>query len=114
MDTQERNFSIVIASNQKINAPWLEKQALLIEKALIEDCANEVLGPAVAANFEENGFELDFTVEAASLSEAYDKLGRAMSVVERVARISIMSESDEIRSDWVSTPPQHESQAVPA
>lgn len=110
----ERNFSVVIASEQKINEPWLEKQALIIEHALIHDCSEDILGAAVAANFEENGFEVDFTVEANSLSEAYDKLGRAMSIVEKVAGISLEGEADEIRSDWVSNQPLHDTEVIPA
>jgi hypothetical protein len=102
---QERSFSVLLRSPQKVNEPWLENQAILLEAALEQECAGEILGPSVAANFVENGFELDFTVEAESLSEAYDKLGKVLSVIERVAGITLEDgDADEVRSAYVSAP----------
>jgi len=100
---RERNFAVLLAHPHKVNEPWLEDQAIRLEEALIRDCGNDVLGPSVTANFHENGFEIDLTVEASSLSEAYDKLGRAMTVIENVAGVSIEpNEADEVRSSFAS------------
>lgn len=111
---QERNFHVLLRSAHKVNEPWLENQAIKLEESLIAECSGEVLGPSVTARFDENGFEVDLTVEAADLSEAYDKLGRALSVIERVADISIQAPSDEIRSSWETPERAHGESAVVA
>ncbi len=99
---------MLLRGSEKVNEPWLEKQALLLEDALIKECGGAILGPSVTANFDENGFELDFTVEAENLSEAYDKLGHVLAVVERVVGVSIDPEdSDEIRSSYASPEREH-------
>lgn len=98
----ERDFVVLLATPHKVNEPWLENQVIKIEEALIERCP-EMPGPSVTANFEENGFELDLTVEASSMAEAYDKLGQALRVVEETAGIMLGAESaDEIRSGYES------------
>jgi hypothetical protein len=108
-NVKERDVVVLLRSAHKVNEPWLEKQALLLEEALIEKCAGMILGPSVSANFHENGWELDLTIQAGSLSEAYDKIGKALAVVEETASISLGA--DEIRSDYVS-PDAHEHDAV--
>lgn len=109
----ERDFVVLLATPHKVNEPWLENQAIKIEEALL-DCP-EVSGPSVTASFAENGFELDLTVEASSMAEAYDKLGRALRVVEETAGIMLGAESaDEIRSGYESLelPDSHDTAAL--
>jgi hypothetical protein len=111
---RERNFYVLLRNETKVNAPWLEKQAIQLEERLLSECDDTISGPSVSANFAENGFELDFTVLASSLSEAYDKLGTVLSIIEDAAGITIADSSDEIRSDYESVPPQHDPQLVGA
>lgn len=118
-DTQhtsnERNFTITLGNPHRVNHPWLEAKAIALEEALIQDCSGCILGPSVTALFDENGWELDLTVEADNAAEAYEKLGKAFDVIERVAGITITLDgpSDEIRSGWSDdTEPEHEQHAV--
>lgn len=98
----EYNFMIVIARPFKTNAPWLENKAIAMEGALISECAGVVLGPSVTANFAENGWELDLTVEAASDGEADEKFRRALEVVERVGEIELNRGERQLRSTYTS------------
>jgi hypothetical protein len=109
----ERDFFVLLCTPHKVNEPWLEDQAVKIENALAEQCP-DVSGPSVTANFAENGFELDLTVEANSVAETYDKLGKALRVVEETAGITLNSpRADEIRSGYKSTEDaNHEASAL--
>ena len=98
----EYNFMMILAHPRKVNEPWLEKQAMAMEAALLAECAGIVLGPSVSANFEENGFELDLTVEATSDAEANEKFRQAIAVVERVGGISLDREETQVRSSYHS------------
>ena len=98
----EFNFFILLSSPQEINDAWLEKKAFAMEEALIADCAGVILGPAVAANFDENGWEIDLTVEAMSRPEAEEKFAQAMEVVERVGEIRLVQEETELRKTFHS------------
>jgi hypothetical protein len=110
---RERNFTLLLRFPHKVNAPWLEDQALKLEGALIEECSEQILGPSVSANFAENGFEVDLTVEAETRGEAYDKLDRALSVIERVAGISLEDDStDEVHSTFASREPDSHTPAA--
>lgn len=98
----EYNFTMILSRPHATNAPWLEKKALAMEEALIEECAGVILGPSVTANFEENGWELDFTVEALGDAEADEKFRQALEVVQRVGEISLDREEREVRSTYHS------------
>jgi hypothetical protein len=98
----ERDFFVLLCTPHKVNEPWLEDQAVKIEDALIGQCPH-ILGPSVTANFAENGFELDLTVEASSVAGTYDRLGQALRVVEETAGIMLGAAcADEIRSGYES------------
>jgi hypothetical protein len=98
----EYNFMIVIGRPFKTNAPWLENKAIAMEEALISECAGVILGPSVTANFEENGWEVDLTVEAASDGEADGKFREALEVVERVGEIELDRGERQLRSTYRS------------
>lgn len=99
----ERDFFVLLGTEHKVNHPWLENQAIKIEEALLERCP-DISGPSVTVNFEENGWELDLTVEARNMAEAYDRLGQALRVVEETAQIALGTAStDEVRSAYEST-----------
>ncbi len=98
----EYNFMIVIGRPFATNAPWLENKAIAMEDALISECAGVILGPSVTANFEENGWELDLTVEAATDGEADEKFRRALEVVERVGEIELDRGERQLRSTYTS------------
>jgi hypothetical protein len=87
----EHDILVTLSAGMELNEPWLEKQALRIEEALEERCA-DILGPSVTATFEENGWELDLTILASGLADAYDKLGQVFAVVEEVASIEFVGE----------------------
>lgn len=98
----ERDFVVLLCTQHKVNEPWLEDQAVKIEEALAERCP-EIAGPSVTANFAENGFELDLTVQAHSMAEAYDRLGQALRVVEETAGIMLgAARADEVRAAYES------------
>ncbi len=109
---QERHFSVLLRLPHRVNVAWLENQAIELEESLIERCKGEILGLSVSANFAENGFELDLTVEAASPSEAYGKLGRLYEAIEEVAPIKIGGQTDEVQSSWESNAPTSHQPAV--
>jgi hypothetical protein len=101
-ETTEFNFFLLLANPKQVNAAWLEKQAVAMEEALIIECAGVILGPSVSVNFDENGWELDLTVEAADQAQAEQKFARAMAVVERVGEISLNQEETEVRKTYHS------------
>lgn len=101
----ERNFYILLRHDGKVNEPWLERQALVLEESLIAEAS--ILGPSVTANFAANGFELDFTVKASSEEEAFQRAGHALAVVQRAAGIQL-APVEEIRASYTST------EAIPA
>lgn len=105
----ERDFFVLLNTKHRVNPPWLENQAIQIEEALIARCP-DISGPSVTANFDENGFELDLTVEAGSMAETYDLLGQALRVVEETAGIKLGAAStDEVRSAYESAEaPSHD------
>lgn len=103
----ERSLLVQLVNPQKVNEPWLENQAIRIEEALDERCS-DVLGPSVTANFAENGFDLDLTIVAASAADVLDKLGEVYRIVEEIAGIELGGETDEVRSAYESTPPNHD------
>lgn len=108
----ERDFFVLLCTQHKVNEPWLENQAVKIEEALVDGCPN-ICGPSVTANFAENGFELDLTVEASSMAETYDRLGQALRVVEETAGIKLGAASaDEIRSGYESVEPSNHDTAA--
>jgi hypothetical protein len=109
----ERDFFVLLCTPHKVNEPWLEDQAVKIEEALTERCP-AIAGPSVTANFAENGFELDLTIEASSMAETYDRLGQALRVVEETAGIMLGAASaDEIRSGYESVDsPNHDTAAL--
>lgn len=100
--TTEFNFFVLLTNAQRVNHAWLEKQAMLIEDALVKECASIVLGPSVSVNFDQNGWEIDLTIEAASQSEAEQKYNLAMGFVERVGEISLDQEETEVRKTYHS------------
>ena len=101
---REHDFLVRLFAPHKVNRPWLEEQAVKVEDALLGRFP-DVPEPAVTANFEENGFELDLIVQARSMAEAYDKLGKVLEVVEGAAGIKLGNDGvDEIRSDYASAP----------
>lgn len=108
-------FVVRLYTEQKINEPWLENQAILIEEALTSRCP-DIPGPSVTANFAENGFELDLIIEATGMADAYDQLGQVLKVVEETAGISLGGASaGEVRSDFVSPEtPDHDPALMPA
>lgn len=111
----EHDILVLLATPREINQPWLEKQAIAIEDAL-ESCS-DVLGPSVTANFEENGWELDLTILAASTADAYDKLGQVFQVVEETAGIEFGdSNPGEVRASYESsaTSENHSGSLAPA
>lgn len=104
----ERDFFVLLSTKHKVNPPWLENQAIQIEEALTERCP-DISGPSVTANFDENGFELDLTVEAGSMAKTYDLLGQALRVVEETAGIKLAASTDEVRSAYESAEaPNHD------
>lgn len=109
----ERDFFVLLCTPHKVNEPWLEDQAIKIEEALTERCP-DISGPSVTANFAENGFELDLTVEANSMAETYDRLGQALRVVEETAGIVLGAASaDEVRAAYESVEsPDHDTAAL--
>lgn len=100
--TMEFNFFVLLANPQRVNHAWLEKQAMVIEDALVKECAGTVLGPSVGVNFDQNGWEIDLTVEAETQSDAEQKYNLAMGVVERVGEISLDQEETEVRKTYHS------------
>jgi hypothetical protein len=100
--TTEFNFFVLLANPQRVNHAWLEKQGMAIEEALIRDCAGIVLGPSVSVNFDQNGWEIDLTIEAPTQLEAEQKYNLAMGVVERVGEISLDQEATEVRKTYHS------------
>lgn len=108
----EHTFLVLLRGAQKTNAAWLEKQAELMERALIDDCKGWVLGPSVSVDFEENGFELDLTILASSASEAHALLGKALEVVENVADINLDMDDGELRSSYHSPTSDKDHEAV--
>ncbi|MGH2940853.1 MAG: hypothetical protein ACRDPE_22350 [Solirubrobacterales bacterium] len=100
--TTEFNFFVLLANPQRVNHAWLEKQAMAIEEALVKECATIVLGPSVSVNFDQNGWEIDLTIEAETQSDAEQKYNLAMSVVERVGEISLDQEETEVRKTYHS------------
>ncbi len=98
----EYNFMIVIGRPFQTNAPWLEDNAIAMEDALISECADAILGPSVTANFDENGWELDLTIEAENDGEADEKFRRALEVVERVGGIELDRGERQLRSTYRS------------
>lgn len=109
----ERDFFVLLCTQHKVNEPWLENQAVKIEEALIEQCP-DITGPSVTANFAENGFELDLTVEASSMAETYDRLGQVLRIVEETAGIMLAAASaDEVRAAYESVEsPDHDTTAL--
>lgn len=105
----EHDILVMLSNTSEINPPWLEKQAVLIEEALENSCP-DVLGPSVTANFVENGWELDLTISATSMADAYDKLGQVFKIVEETAGVEYVAGPDEVRSGYESTtsPGPHE------
>lgn len=97
----EHDILVTLATQREINAPWLEKQAIRIEEALEKSCP-DILGPSVTANFEENGWELDLTIRAQSMADAYDKLGQVFKIVEETAGVEYLPGQDEVRSGYES------------
>lgn len=104
MSQSEYDILVVLNSSHKINEPWLERQAIRIEEALIDQCP-DVPGPSVTANFAENGFELDLTICATGMADAYDKLGKVLKLVEETAEISLgeAGATAEVRSAYRSS-----------
>jgi hypothetical protein len=100
---RDHDFVVRLFAPHKVNEPWLENQAVKIEDALTGRFP-EVPEPSVTANFEENGFELDLIIQAESLAEAYDKLGRVLEIVEETAGIQLGDGAEEVRSDYASAP----------
>lgn len=97
----EHDILVTLSTQREINAPWLEKQAIRIEEALDKSCP-DILGPSVTANFEENGWELDLTIRADSMADAYDKLGQVFRIVEETAGVEYLPGQDEVRSGYAS------------
>jgi hypothetical protein len=97
----EHDILVTLSTQREINAPWLEKQAIRIEEALEKGCP-DILGPSVTANFEENGWELDLTIRAESMADAYDKLGQVFRIVEETAGVEYLPGQDEVRSGYAS------------
>lgn len=104
----QRDFFVLLSTKHKVNQPWLENQAIEIEEAL--DGCPDICGPSVTANFDENGFELDLTVQATSMAETYERLGQALRIVEETAGIKVGAASaGEVRSAYESAEqPDHE------
>jgi hypothetical protein len=98
----EYNFMIVIGRPFKTNAPWLENRALVMEDALIHECAGEILGPSVTANFDENGWEVDLTIEAPDDGTADERFRKALEVIERVGEIELDRGERQVRSTYRS------------
>lgn len=87
---REQSLLVTLTSSATVNAPWLERQALALEQALIEQ--RGVLGPSVSVNYELNGFEIDVTVEIERDSELDDWGERILAVAERSIGIERVSE----------------------
>jgi hypothetical protein len=100
--TTEFNFFVLLANPKRVNHAWLEKQAMAIEEALVGECADLILGPSVSVNFEQNGWEIDLTVEAQTQLDAEQRYNAAMAVVERVGEISLDQEATEVRKTYHS------------
>lgn len=98
----EHDILVTLSTPHEVNPPWLEKQAVVIEEALDKSCP-DILGPSVTANFEENGWELDLTIRASSMADAYDKLGQVFRIVEETAGVEYVGGQDEVRSGYEST-----------
>lgn|GEM_PF-7041798 len=104
-NTTEHDILVTLSNQRKINPPWLEKQAIRIEEALDKSCP-DILGPSVTANFNENGWELDLTIRATSMADAYDKLGQVFRIVEETAGVDYVGGQDEVRSGFQSATTQ--------
>lgn len=85
----EVQFYVRLPGRARPSRAWLETTAIEVEETLIRQAAGLALGPAVAANFQENSFELDVTVEASSLAEAYGKLSRIMVIVDETMDVRL-------------------------
>lgn len=113
----EHDFLLELTMAREVNRPWLENQATKIEEALDASCA-DVLGPSVTANFETNGWELDLTIRATGMADAYDKLGQVFRVVEETAQIEFVNEGqDEVRTSGFTSSdpsPDHLGKLTPA
>jgi hypothetical protein len=110
--TNERNFFATLRITHPVNGPWLERQAIEIEEALIEKCSGSILGPSVTANLADNAFELDLTVKAKTQVEAYERVAEAIEIAEKHAGLVAAPEppADEIHRAYdQSGPPQHDS-----
>lgn len=100
----EHDILLTLPLGRAINGPWLEKQAIQIEQALENRCP-ELLGPSVTANLAESSWELDLTILATGMADAYDKLGQVFRVVEEVAGVEFVNEGqDEVRSSAHAAP----------
>ncbi|MBS1882449.1 MAG: hypothetical protein JSS97_05775 [Actinobacteria bacterium] len=100
--TMEFNFFVLLANPQRVNHAWLEKQAMAMEEALIEEGAGVFLGPSVSVNFDQNGWEIDLTIESETYPDAEQKFNQAMGIVERVGEISLDQEETEVRKTYHS------------
>lgn len=89
---QDVHLFVTILSPRPLDRTWLENEAMRLESTLVAHAQGLALGPSVAANFDRNGLELDVTVEAGSLSDAYSKLSRILGVVEEAADFELMPE----------------------
>jgi hypothetical protein len=99
-ENKQQDLVVRLFATQKVNAPWLENQAIKIEDAL-NGRFPDVPEPSVTANFAENGFELDLIIEADTMADAYNRLGEILKVVEETAGIELGGD-DEVRSDYAS------------
>lgn len=109
----EHDILVRLTMGRTVNRPWLEGRAIAIEEALESRCP-DVLGPSVTANFKENGWDLDLTILASGVADAYDKLGQVFATVETVAEIEFVGDGpDEVRaSGLASTQPRGDHSGV--
>jgi hypothetical protein len=90
----ELNFCLALRWGRRVNPEWLEEHAIQLEDTLIERGRDLACGYSVTANFQEHGFEVDYTVEAASLSEAYDRMSQIVRIIEDVIGFSVQSDEE--------------------
>jgi hypothetical protein len=92
--THALNFTLTLRGARPVNAEWLEEQAIRMEEALVLRGSGLACGFSVTANFDEHGFEVDYTVEAESLSDAYERMSQIVRIIEDVIGFSVEPTED--------------------